>query len=304
NLLEDGDGIDENGIAGGASATIGLEVTEIRTGWIYTLLKEDLVKKMEKFGLSSEGVPDFNVLNQVRKWNVIFDGKVDAIAFIERVKELADNYQIPNGELLRALPEMLRKQVSLWYRNNKQQWNSWYDFLADFKSYYFPTEFRDDLEEEISRRMQYKNESGKDFLVHMQTLIRRHGRYPKERELKSAENPLKEPLSRNHKISAGDVVKPAISDMDAAYPRRYFVPAVEKTVLRGQSESSYSSIGTVDATIDSTSENSIVVDNRMKLSLRIVDKEFIALVDPGSVRSYVSQSIADHCQAIGVGKIP
>ncbi|RZC36111.1 hypothetical protein BDFB_010911 [Asbolus verrucosus] len=132
---------------------------------------------------SSQVVPDLSALNQVRKWNVTFNGKADAVAFIERVEELADSYQIPNGQLLRALPELLRKQAILWYRNNKQQWNSWYDFLADFKSYYFPPEFRDDLEEEISRRMQHETEPGKYFLVHMQTLIRRHGGYSKEREL-------------------------------------------------------------------------------------------------------------------------
>ncbi|RZC40381.1 hypothetical protein BDFB_012852 [Asbolus verrucosus] len=328
--MASGDGIEENGIAGGATAITGLEVTEIRTGWIYTLLKEDLVKKMEKFGLSSEDtveelrrrlrnflregvVPDLNVLNQVRKWNVTFDGKADAVAFIERVEELADSYQIPNGQLLRALPEMLRKQVSLWYRNNKQQWNSWYDFLADFKSYYFPTEFHDDLEEEISRRMQHENESGKDFLVHMQTLIRKHGRYSKERELKSAENPLKEPLSRKsteenicwrcgqtgnlrygcrlpEEIFCSRCGKDGVKSTEGTCQSRQKPETNprQSTSLRGQSDSSYSSIGTVDATIDSTSENSIVVDNRMKLSLRIADKEFIALVDPGSVRSYLS----------------
>ncbi|RZC32216.1 hypothetical protein BDFB_012858 [Asbolus verrucosus] len=105
-------------------------------------------------------VPDLNVLNQVRKWNVTFDGKADVVAFIERVKELANSYQIPNGQLLRALYEMLRKQP---FCGSEITNNS--GTLADFKSYYFPTEFRDDLEEEINKCMQHENEFGKDFLV-------------------------------------------------------------------------------------------------------------------------------------------
>ncbi|RZB66659.1 hypothetical protein BDFB_013526, partial [Asbolus verrucosus] len=148
--MASGDGIDENGIAGGATATIGLEV-----------------------------VSDLNVLNQVRKWNVTFDRKADVVIFIEWVEELGDSYQIPNGQLLRALYEMLRKQP---FCGSEITNNS--GTLADFKSYYFPTEFRDDLEDEISKRMQHENESGKDFLVHMQTLLQRHGGYSKERELK------------------------------------------------------------------------------------------------------------------------
>lgn len=71
----------------------------------------------------------------------------------------------------------------LWYRNCKSKFRTWKDFLEDFALFFYPPEYKEGLEEEIRRRMQKKGESGQQFIISLQTLIRRHGGFSKEREL-------------------------------------------------------------------------------------------------------------------------
>ncbi|XP_064213878.1 uncharacterized protein LOC135266664 [Tribolium castaneum] len=128
-------------------------------------------------------VAHLDFVNQIRKWNVTFDGKNDAVSFLERVEELAEEYMIPKNHLVRALPELLRNQAILWYRNQKSDIHSWNDFVRVFRAFYFPREYREGLEEEIFRRVQRPQENGRDFVIQLQTLIRRHGGWTRDQEL-------------------------------------------------------------------------------------------------------------------------
>ena len=127
--------------------------------------------------------PHIDLMNLIRKWNITYDGRNDAVAFLERVEELAEQYAINHNHLVRALPELLRGQAILWYRSQKQNIGTWDDFKFLFQTFFFPREYHEDLEEELGRRVQQQNESGRDFVVNVQTLIRRHGGWNTEREL-------------------------------------------------------------------------------------------------------------------------
>lgn len=127
---------------------------------------------------------NIDLLNQIRKWNISFDGKSDAVAFLERIEELSEEYGISRRQLMRALPELLKGQAILWYRNRKHAMSTWNEFLEEFQTFFFPLEYKEDLEEEISRRSQRPQESGRDFIIHLQTLIRRHGGWTPRRELR------------------------------------------------------------------------------------------------------------------------
>ncbi|KMQ87323.1 hypothetical protein RF55_13420 [Lasius niger] len=63
------------------------------------------------------------VLNQIRKWGLHFDGK-DPFAFLERLDELKRAYGYTGNLLLLGVPELLRGDPLLWYRNNRDFWNT------------------------------------------------------------------------------------------------------------------------------------------------------------------------------------
>ena len=116
-----------------------------------------------------------NIFNEVRKWGLRFNGQTDPVSFLERLEELLTYTDIPCDSLIVALPELLQGPALAWYRNNKQTWESWDDFLDCFKQFYLPSDFLFHLEEQIAGRKQRPRERGRDYVLEMQTLIRRHG---------------------------------------------------------------------------------------------------------------------------------
>lgn len=116
-----------------------------------------------------------DVCNQVRKWNLRFDGEHQPVSFIERLNELAESYEIPPALLMKALPELLKGDALLWFRNNKSQWSTYTEFISSFADNYFPPDYRRKLDEEIERRTQGENEPIRKFVVALTTLMRRRG---------------------------------------------------------------------------------------------------------------------------------
>lgn len=87
------------------------------------------------------GKDNIPVCEKVRKWGLTFDGIRDGVAFLERVRELQECYNLAEKDLLNALPLLFREKALLWYRNNKTSWSSWDDFINDFKIQYFPARY-------------------------------------------------------------------------------------------------------------------------------------------------------------------
>jgi len=204
------------------SESVTADKQNTRTSWIYGLKTEDLADQLGKFvlpvprtaaerrkalsqfikgeykkpseaGTSSNPIiqnsstnpnpPDVaGVCNAVRKWNLIFDGSKDVIAFLERLDELKTAYQLDGEQMLHALPEMLKGPALLWYRNSRDSWNSWNEFLSSFELQFLPNRYRETLDLEIRGRTQGTNELFRDFVVALQTLMRRHGRYTEEQQ--------------------------------------------------------------------------------------------------------------------------
>lgn len=129
-------------------------------------------------------------LNQVRKWNIRFNGKRNPVEFLENIQELKDRYGISEDNMLNALPELLLDTALDWYRNNKDNWIRWENFIEDFKAYYFPSRYRYHLEEQIRSRKQTDNESTSDYFTAIQTLIRRQDRFSPNEQLERIYNNL------------------------------------------------------------------------------------------------------------------
>lgn len=113
--------------------------------------------------------------NTVRKWNLRYDGDKDAVSFLERLSELVEAYDIDKQCLLKALPEVFKGQALLWYRNNKDSWNTYEDFLDSFQQHFLPRGYRRMLGDEIKRRTQGETERFRSFVTAITTLMRRCG---------------------------------------------------------------------------------------------------------------------------------
>lgn len=127
--------------------------------------------------------PMVSSIKAISKWNLSFDGSSDPVAFIERIEELRELYNIPYNQVLAAMSELLQGSALLWYRNNRFLWSSWEEFLGDFREYFLPADYDIRLEETITRRVQGPHEKGQDYLARLQTLLRRHGSMNHERTL-------------------------------------------------------------------------------------------------------------------------
>ncbi|KAJ8913247.1 hypothetical protein NQ315_012865, partial [Exocentrus adspersus] len=123
------------------------------------------------------------VCERVRKWNLRFNGKTDAVEFLEKLCEFQEHSGISTTALLPTLYEIFQGNALAWYRNNRELWSCWEDFVTDFKQFYLPVDYESFLEEQIYHRRQQPGESGRDYLVALQTLLRRHGGFTPEKAL-------------------------------------------------------------------------------------------------------------------------
>lgn len=134
-------------------------------------------------GVAAPGFTVSSVCEKVRKWNLHFNGRTDAVEFLEKLSEFQEHSEIPSSLLLQALYEIFQGNALAWYRNNKNLWNKWEDFLTDFKCFYLPAHYQANLEEQIYNRRQLPGESGRDYVVALQTLFRRHGEFSAEKAM-------------------------------------------------------------------------------------------------------------------------
>jgi hypothetical protein len=112
-------------------------------------------------------------LDTVRKWGLKFTPGDSVYFFLERLGELKSAYEVGDKAMLRAVPELLKGQVLLWFRNNQSTWVTWEDFLISIKDRYLPVDIDDVLMEEIRLRTQGVGESVADYLTAVRTLMRR-----------------------------------------------------------------------------------------------------------------------------------
>ncbi|XP_014469758.1 PREDICTED: uncharacterized protein LOC106741871 [Dinoponera quadriceps] len=118
----------------------------------------------------------------MRKWGCAFYGR-DSLTFLERVEELNEGYGFSERDLLRGLPELLRGDSLLWYRNNRTTWQTWDDFEQDLREQYLPPRYQALLKKEINKRLQKPGELYAHFETELLTKMRRAGYYADEERL-------------------------------------------------------------------------------------------------------------------------
>lgn len=109
---------------------------------------------------------------RAHEWHVYFEEKDDPVAFLEQLLVICTAQQIHPDLLVPQLPTLLRGHASLWCRNNRQRWFSWQQFESDFRAFYFPLDYSDDLEAQISRRLQQQGEAVNSYFTDLPPICR------------------------------------------------------------------------------------------------------------------------------------
>jgi hypothetical protein len=122
-------------------------------------------------------------LEIVRKWNLKFGPQDSVYSFLERLDELKSAYNVLGGDMLLAIPELLKGSVVLWYRNNHSNFASWQNFLTAFKERYLPLDVDDALWDDIQSRTQGAGESVADYVMSVRILLRRLTTTPSSQQL-------------------------------------------------------------------------------------------------------------------------
>lgn len=155
-------------------------INELRSKYDTTDVTKELKVPTPCISRSASSMPDYGkqmschaeICNKVRKWGVKYDGKKESLCFLELIEELATCYSISKTNLLNYMPELLKGDALLWYRNNKSNWESYEDFVEDFKLFFLPIKFFETLEDKVRNRKQYTNESFVDYVTALQSLMR------------------------------------------------------------------------------------------------------------------------------------
>lgn len=121
------------------------------------------------------------VIDQIRKWNCHFEGK-DVYSFLERVHELRSAYGMTPDHLLRGLPELLKGDALLWYRNYAVSCKSWAAVEEHLRNYFLSPNERRNLSQQIAARRQGPNEPIRTYCTTMLTLMRRRGDMAEEEQ--------------------------------------------------------------------------------------------------------------------------
>ncbi|KAJ8949782.1 hypothetical protein NQ314_008109 [Rhamnusium bicolor] len=154
-----------------------IELGDLRLSWIYKLKKDKIDAELGKFHLDLTGTVEEKKRRLIR---FIREG----YAFLERLDEICSYTNIRQEQLLPVLPELLQGPALLWYRNNKSHWDTWAKFTRDFRTFCFSVNYLENLEADISRRLQKQDEPATNYLTDLQTLVRRHGDLNPEQELR------------------------------------------------------------------------------------------------------------------------
>lgn len=112
---------------------------------------------------------------KVHRWGISFDGKGDPASFLERLEEVMLAEGVTPQRMLPCIPQILKGGAALWYRNNRNVCKSWNDFVREFQNFYYPVNYHEELEIEISRRLQKPNEPVANYITELQAMMRRHG---------------------------------------------------------------------------------------------------------------------------------
>ncbi|XP_031782213.1 cyclin-dependent kinase 11B-like [Nasonia vitripennis] len=125
-------------------------------------------------------------LEFLKHWELQFSGESDheeAEEFFDRLCECRVALAVPDRELLAVLPCIFKLQASRWYRAKRKSLRTWEMFCRAFRRRYMVPYCREDLEEDLRKRTQHREEKIAAYIASLQYLASRFRRPPSERDL-------------------------------------------------------------------------------------------------------------------------
>ena len=115
------------------------------------------------------------ISKSLNDWKLSCHGKEKdkAEEFLAKIDDCFKFTGAPNHLLLEAITRVFDGKAGIWFRNNKEDFTSWKKFKKVFEEYYFELLDEDELYDELSRRVQTKEESIDEFVNVFRHLARR-----------------------------------------------------------------------------------------------------------------------------------
>ena len=120
----------------------------------------------------------------VSQWGLKFSGgpECSVSAFLERVKELRKARNISVEQLFDSAIDLFSDDALLWYRSIRLEVTSWDELQSRLRRAFMPTDYDDQLNNEIYHRIQGANERPTLFVAAMRRLYQRLNKLPSTSE--------------------------------------------------------------------------------------------------------------------------
>ena len=112
----------------------------------------------------------------VRKWQIRFSGaKSQSIdVFLARLEDCRVLANRTEEEVLSSLSELFTDTAATWYRNEKEKWATWQDFLTAARRWYGMTNrYQQRSIAEANNRTQGEDETVKDYITCLIAIVRK-----------------------------------------------------------------------------------------------------------------------------------
>ena len=205
--------------------------------------------------------PEATPMERIRKWGTRYDGGAGAAEFLQRLGDLQHSYMVTPAQIIQCLSEILKGRALGWYRLRRTEWQSWDDFVTDFRAFFLTAEDENELEATIVRRVQRPGEAATDFILDLLPLMQQYGKYSPEQQVNRAYRNLRPEYRRYIKPTefatlpelmrlAAHQDKVAAEEKEAAGSRQKEVPKNEKRPEKRAAQTSSSGLAAVQADYD------------------------------------------------------
>lgn len=127
-------------------------------------------------------VPVYSKFVPVHSWNLKFDGSNSVNAFLEQVDELRIARNVSKERLFDSAVDLFEGQTLAWYRAVKHRVNNWDMLVTKLREDFLPSNYDDELWEEIKSRKQGNFEKPTIFIAIMINLFHRLTKTPSDSE--------------------------------------------------------------------------------------------------------------------------
>lgn len=111
----------------------------------------------------------------VRKWQIKFNGEKGSSIeyFLTRIEECNELTGLSDRQILGAIPLMLTGVAATWYRNNRDNWDTWQEFCRAARKWYGVKDFQHTLRSEALARTQGEDEPVRDYITNLQSYLKK-----------------------------------------------------------------------------------------------------------------------------------